>query len=101
MKKIILSDAFAIELLDRARCLHESNAQNDEPKKLRQKLKLTQSQIEVLAARIGSLPKEMDLMPLIDQLSKLQKSDQDELIDFENLMIFRKGLKELVCKCRN
>ncbi len=114
VKKFILSDAFANDLLDRARLLQESNAQSDEPKKLRQKLKLTQSQIEVLAERIGSLPKEMDLKPLIDQLSKLQKSeleletavqqkeneksDQDDLIDFENLMIFRKGLKELVSK---
>ncbi|MFN9069222.1 MAG: hypothetical protein ACK5V3_18505, partial [Bdellovibrionales bacterium] len=70
--------------------------------------------IEVLAERMATLPKELDLKPLVDQLGKLQSSKVDmeeELkrqesekpqvdvpISFEDLKSFRKGLRTLVAK---
>lgn len=114
VKQFILSDAFASDLLDSAKLMQENNNHSDDISKLRQKVKLVENQIEVLAERISILPKELDLKPFLDQLSKLQKAKTDfeaevkkqeaakpkldDPISFENLKAFRKGLKSLVEK---
>lgn len=114
VKNFVLSDSFASDLLERARLMQEAKNQLDELSKLRQKLRLTENQIEVLAERIAILPKELDLKPLMDQLVKLQnlktdleltlktqqseKIKTDEPISFESLAVFRKGLKSLIEK---
>lgn len=114
VKRFVLGDAFAKDLLERARLMQEAKNYLDEVGKLRQKVKLTEGQIEVLAERISTLPKEMDLKPLLDQLTRLQKSkidieatynefatkepEQDTPVSFENLALFRNGLRRLIEK---
>lgn len=112
VKRFVMSDVFAENLLERARLMQETKNQSDEVGKIRQKIKLTDGQIEVLAERISVLPKDLDLKPLIDQFSRLQKSrieldslareteaalpPKGESVSFENLTIFRKSLKKLI-----
>lgn len=112
VKRFVSSDSFAKDLLERAKLMQETKNQSDELQKLRQKAKMTDGQIEVLAERISVLPKDMDLRPLIDQLSRLQKHkvelgaltqemetqqpEQDQAVSFENLSTFRKGLRKLL-----
>ena len=114
VKQFMTSDAFAKDLLERARLMQEATNHMDEVGKMRQKVKLTNGQIEVLAERISTLPKEMDLTPLLDQLTRLQKSkiafeatlieatakkpEQDSPVSFENLAVFRSGLRRLIDK---
>ncbi|MFN9067447.1 MAG: hypothetical protein ACK5V3_09480, partial [Bdellovibrionales bacterium] len=57
--------------------MQSAKNQGDENFKLRQKLKMVVGQIEVLAERMATLPKELDLKPLVDQLGKLQSSKVD------------------------
>ncbi len=114
VKKFILSDQFAEDLLDRARLMQEVINKTDEAQKLVQKIKLTSGQIEILAERISAMPKEMDPKPLFDQLARLQqtktqlelavtvlakvKPEKDEPVSFESLAVFRRGLKKLIEK---
>lgn len=86
--------------------------QADEVAKLKKRISLTQGQVEVLTERIAGLPKAIDPAPLFEQLSKLQKAKteqqaalieaekakplQDEPVNLESLVIFRKDLKRLI-----
>ena len=114
VKNFVLSAAFARDLLERAKLMQEAKNHTDELSKLRQKVKLTENQIEVLAERIATLPKDLDLKPLLHQLIKLQqtktdweaelriqeneKPKVDEPVCFEDLQSFRRGLKSLIEK---
>lgn len=114
VKKFVVSDVFAKDLLERARLMQKSINQGDELQKLRQRSRLTDGQIEILAERIAGLPKDFDLKPLLDQLTKLQKqkieieaviqqkenekSEKDVPVSFESLAAFRSGLQRLVAK---
>lgn len=57
VKKFLMKDAFILDLLERAKLMQESK-----------------NQIEVLAERIATLPKDFELKPSLDQPSKLQKT---------------------------
>lgn len=114
VKQFVLSDVFANNLLEKAKYMQEAQDHTDELAKVKQRITLTEKQIEVLAERIGALPMEIDPKPLVDQLGKLQKTKTDleeifksqemkkqqldEPINYEDLKSFRKGLKSLVEK---
>ena len=114
VKRFVQSDAFAKNLWERARAMQDSVNKTDEVLKLKKRALHTEKQIEVLAERIAGFSQEFDPRPLFEQLSKLQKAKvdldaavieaerarpiQDEPVSYESLVIFRKGLKQLVEK---
>ena len=72
VKKFVLNDGFAKDLLERARAMKEIKNQSDELIKIHQKIKNIEGQIEILAERMAKLPKAMDINPLVNQLTKMQ-----------------------------
>lgn len=117
VKKFILDESFAKNLLDRARAMQGLTGKESKAKELENKRLILDRQVSVLAERIAKLPEAIDPKPLIDQLGELQQaqaklvvdskkheaqSGQDgKLISFENLEVFRQGLKDLIMKGEN
>lgn len=112
VKSFLLKDSFCADLLARAQQVQSISPVEEEGKKLAQKSKLMTSQIETLAERIGTLSRDIDPQPLLDQLRRLQtmkaeleteamerKSVQgveEDVISLESLSNFRRGFKELI-----
>ncbi len=116
VKKFILDESFVKNLLGRARAMQGLTGKESKSKELENKRLILDRQVSVLAERIAKLPETIDPKPLIDQLGELQQaqaklvldsknlelSEQDRrLISFENLEIFRCGLKDLIMKGEN
>lgn len=114
VKKFVMSDEFVQNLLTRAKAMQGVDDKNSRSKELDLKSKALDRQIALLAERIAKLPEAIDPKPLIDQLGELQqaqskiteelktitepKDDHSKLISFEDLGLFRQGLKELIAK---
>ncbi len=114
VKKFILDESFAKDLLKRAQSTQALSEMDLKHKELKNKFDIISRQILVLAERIGKLPEMIDPKPLIDELGTLQqsqmkiksgieecthKSDVDSKpINFESLEIFRRGLADLISK---
>lgn len=115
VKRFIVSDLFVKDLLTRAKAMQEALNQMAEVDKLRQQSLRMKNQIDVLAERIGLLPRQMDVKPLIDQLTKLQAEKEalelrindvekskptpkDDPVSFESLSAFRNSVKKLISK---
>lgn len=114
VKNFVMSEEFVQNLLLRARGMQGLDDKDAKSKELDAKLKAITRQIELLAERIAKLPETIDPEPLIDQLGELQSRQgklttelkaaaeavgpEAKLVSFENLEIFRRGLKELIMK---
>lgn len=114
VKKFILNESFAKELLARAKAMKGESEKETRTKDLENKRNILDRQIATLAERIGKLPESFDPTPLFNQLGEMQnertnvsselshlseRSDQEtKTINFESLEMFRFGLKDLIAK---
>ena len=117
VKKFILDESFAKDLLTRARSLQGLTDKESKAKDLESKRQTLSRQVALLAERIGKLPETIDPKPLFDQLGELQeaqtKANKDLLeiseqtdpdarpVSFESLEVFRLGLRDLVMRGEN
>lgn len=114
VKRFIEQDDFTKDLLTRARKMHGTIEKESKRKELRSKEAALERQITVLAERIAKLPESIDPAPLFEQLAELQDSKKkieaevkqsaeqrvvyEDPVSFENLELFRKGLRNLIAK---
>ena len=114
VKKFVMDEAFAKNLLERARLVQGLTERESKLKDLENKSKLLDRQIALLAERIGRVPENIDPQPLINQLGELQQHQvkimkdltqtvqliepSAKLVSFESLEIFKTGLTELIQK---
>jgi len=117
VKKFVMSDEFSKSLLLRAQAMQGLNEKEANLQVLNLKQNALDRQIVILAERIAKLPENINPKPLFDQLAEMQSSqtkvmaeiteigsleDHDtRLVSFENLEVFRKGLRELIQKGEN
>ena len=69
----------AKEIIDAAKSLHEKRSKSPESKKIEDKIKSIDSQIEVLAERLSELPKFVSATPIYRQMERLETAKQEEL----------------------
>lgn len=114
VKEFLTDPKITQELIGKARKQFEENNEQKEFLKLKNKLTGTEFQIEALAERISTLPKDLDPRPIYDQMTKLQgiqkeleerianaekeKTSQAEPIGLKSLETFTQGLKVLLQK---
>lgn len=83
VRRFIERSEFANELWLKAKSLHESIVRGDDLHQLEKRRNVVRGQVEILAERIGTLPREVDPTPLLTQLSKLQNSLADHSKEIE------------------
>lgn len=114
VKRFIQNDSFVQDLLSYAEALNLNPRETTDREIVQKKINILENQIELLAERMSTLPKELDLKPFIDQMSKLQKNKVDleeglktlsvvkpslDLpVDFSDLNSFRKVLRKMIEK---
>ncbi len=114
VKRFILDENFAKDLLARARQVQGLSEKESRSKELEVKRNILDRQIALLAERICKLPEAIDPTPLITELGELQQAQvkitedlkqivtqsdpESRPVSFENLELFRLGLRDLVMK---
>jgi len=112
VKAFLTNKKFTEDLIASARKLNTANTQVSEVEVVEKKMKSLDNQIEVLAERIATLPKNIDPKVIYDQLSKFQTSKAslelqydearanavptDDPIDYADLNRFTEGLRGLL-----
>jgi site-specific DNA recombinase len=114
VKEFLTDEKIAQEMIELALKKFNENDGQKELLKSKNKLTGTKFQIEALAERISTLPRDLDPKPIYDQMTKLQtiqkeleekivnaekeKPSQDNPIDLKSLSSFTQGLKALLQK---
>lgn len=81
VKRLLIDETYRKHLFKEAQGLKQDQTATKTFEKLKSKLASFDYQIEATAERVSTLPKEMDVKPIYDQILRLQKSKSDLDLD--------------------
>jgi len=76
--KLLIQPQMAEDLIAAANKKHKEMTQNSEAKRIQEKIRSYEGQLEVLAGRLAQLPKTVSAIPVFKQMERIEASKSDE-----------------------